>query len=92
MTSALRLNSSMFQRSGTSLRLFALRNPSIIRSKSIPQAQSMSDSRFLAGIGGPVSPCGVDMEIESDLFFRKVTVDIGNVFCFQRDCFLPSCS
>ena len=33
-------------------------------------------SRFLEGIGGPASPCGVDME--SDLFFRKV--DIGKVF------------
>ena len=58
--------------------LAPLRGPSINRSKSIPQAQSMFDSRFLAGIGGPASPCGVDMEIEYDLFFRKV--DTGNVF------------
>ena len=30
-------------------------------------------SRFLAVIGGPASPCGVDMEIESryDLFFLE---------------------
>ena len=78
MTSVLRLKRRIFQRSGTSSRPFALRNPSINRSKSIPQAQLMFYSRFLAWIGGPASPCGVDMEIESDLFFRKV--DIGKVF------------
>ena len=69
MTSVLRLK---FQRSGTSSRPFALRNPSINRSKSIPRAQLMFDSRFLAGIGRPASPCGVDMEIESDFFFGKL--------------------